>query len=1196
MSRSLRVKADYIQKVKHAVKQADFASQTALARKAGLARATVNKFLNGRPVDFLNFTELCALLGFSWEEIASPSEAAVVEETAHGHQRFRDWGDAPAIRLHGHSAEKGRLEAWLLSGDCRVIAVTGLARVRKTFLVAEVARRIANSFELVIWRTVQAHKTARELLIDLIGLIDPQQIADEVENETCITLLVEALKRRRCLIVLNRMEQIMQPGEGLGAFESGYEICGEILRRIGEQEHQSCLIVISREPFRDLTTYIGDNRATRQLPVKGLSLEEARFVLKRQNISGALEKQDELIRRYGAHPTFIQDAAGYIKQLYQGNVESFLSHERAPIVISGIKAQLDKVFSRLSETEKETITWIALFQAPCSEADLKASIQAFPEKLRSALWALKRRSLVDVWPDGRYQIHDYIREYLLFIVQESMIEEIQTQNISFLQRYPLVMAQAEDAIRARQSRSLLEPMFSALKRYYGNARQLEEQLERLLNTLRQGFRRQPGYAAANLLSLFKLVALDLRPDERPVFKQYDFSELTIKQADLRGIRLRDVNFSYADLDQSLFYELFGGILSIALSQDGRLLAAGDASHNVYVWRLQDTRFELHRAYQGHTHWVRTVTIGPTGRYLASGSEDNTVRVWDLASGETIAVLRGYDRRIRSLVFSPDEQHLASASDDSSVVLWSTRTWRRVGTHTGSFRERRFREVLFDPTGSALIAANQTGKIYVWAVGADPGLQNPRLLTCDDALVRTIAIHPDGHILASGGDDGIVKLWAFTTGQFLGALPGKTNWIRKIVFSQDGNYLASSSEDGKIQVWNIMAREQTHCFEDHTGRVWEIAFGPDSKTLISGSDDQQIKLWHLETQQCLTSLQGYTCKLRAVAFSPEGHWVASGGDDQIIRIWDVHSGLCVNQLSGHKGRIWAVVFYQSASGDLCLVSGSDDRTVKYWNIGTGQCIKTFKQHTSWVRAVSAVFDHPWIVSGGDDKSVRAFNLETFESKDFLPHHQDWILSVALTPDGKWAISGSDDGTAVLWNVETGEPVNVFREHASAVKAVAVSPDGQWVATGGKDKTVKLSALGGAAAASTSPLLLQIWKGHAEHSGWVRCVAFHPSLPILASGGYDQKAILWNFETGETIQVLRGHDEAVISVAFSRSGDILATGSEDETVRLWDMATGKLIKTIRIPRPYEGLDITGALGISREQRTKLLELGAVERLLR
>jgi len=984
------------------------------------------------------------------------------------------------------------------------------------------------------------------------------------------------LREHRCLLILNGMETVMQTGEDFGSFQGGYEGYGTLLRRLGSQNHQSCLIVISRELPKYFSVHAGDELPNRLIQVSGLELEKARSILHRKHISGSQKEEDRLIERYANHPMFVRIASGYIQQLFQGDIEQFLGRE-APIAINGIRRLLDETFHRLSEQEKVVLNWIAINWEPSTEEDLRDVIHILPTRLRDFLLLLRRRSLIEVTSEGSYQLPYYIREYAINQLIEKILDEIKTGQIEFFNHYPLVQGEATDHVRAAQNRLILEPIFHSLN---GNYKNLETRLEEILGTIKTLFRHQVGYAAANLLTLLKRTLAESNSSGKPTLKGYDFSGLTIKQADLRGLLLRDINFSHTDLARSVFYEPFGGILSVDLSQDGQYFAAGDASHKAYVWKLTNNQFQLHRTYAGHTHWVRAVAISPDNQYLAGGSEDHTVRVWNLQTGETLDVLRGYDRRIRSLAFDPNGQYLASGSDDGTVVLLSVKTWKRVGTYTVDSKpeRRRFRTVAFSSKGDLLIAANQAAQIYLWNLKHDSELRQPRILQCQVELLRTVALHPEGEILASGGDDGVVQLWDLETEQLIHELTGHINWIRKVIFSPNGQYLASSSEDGTIRVWDIRTYDLLNVLNEHTSRVWEIAFSSDSQTLVSGSDDQQIKLWNINQGVCLTTVQGHTCKLRSVAFSADGKWLASGGDDQMIRIWEVEEGQCIKQLQGHQGRVWSVAF-----DDNYLVSGSDDRTVKYWNINTGEFIKNFTDHTSWVRTVAISPHHKLIASGGDDKVIRVFDLETFQSRDFEAKHTDWIISLVFSPDGQFIVSSSDDRTVRIWNVETGKCIYPPLEHGGAVRAVAISPDGQWIASGSNDRTVKLFKLHDP---QHDVLTLN------AHSDWVRCVAFHPKCPVLASGSYDQKVILWNIESGELVRSLKGHEAAVISVAFSPKGDFLATGSEDETIRLWEVETGNIIKTLRIPRPYENVRITDAIGLTREQKARLIALGAVE----
>ncbi len=93
--------------------------------------------------------------------------------------------------------------------------------------------------------------------------------------------------------------------------------------------------------------------------------------------------------------------------------------------------------------------------------------------------------------------------------------------------------------------------------------------------------------------------------------------------------------------------------------------------------------------------------------------------------------------------------------------------------------------------------------------------------------------------------------------------------------------------------------------------------------------------------------------------------------------------------------------------------------------------------------------------------------------------------------------------------------------------------------------------------------------------------------------DQTTIkLWNVKTGALVKCLEGHTGAVSSLAFARSGNLLVSGSRDETLRIWDLTQDNFSKVLREPRPYEGLNIKDAVGLSSAQSAKLKSLGAVE----
>lgn len=100
-------------------------------------------------------------------------------------------------------------------------------------------------------------------------------------------------------------------------------------------------------------------------------------------------------------------------------------------------------------------------------------------------------------------------------------------------------------------------------------------------------------------------------------------------------------------------------------------------------------------------------------------------------------------------------------------------------------------------------------------------------------------------------------------------------------------------------------------------------------------------------------------------------------------------------------------------------------------------------------------------------------------------------------------------------------------------------------------------------------------------------------ILVSARDDRTIRLWDTTTGNCLRILQGHSNCIWSLCYSDELDILFSCGEDETIKLWNIHTGKCVKTLRIPRPYEGMNITGITGLTEATISTLRALGAVER---
>ncbi len=409
-----------------------------------------------------------------------------------------------------------------------------------------------------------------------------------------------------------------------------------------------------------------------------------------------------------------------------------------------------------------------------------------------------------------------------------------------------------------------------------------------------------------------------------------------------------------------------------------------------------------------------------------------------------------------------------------------------------------------------------------------------------APVTSIAFSSDNRTLASGSDDGIIRLWDLASYTEVARLEGHSNAVNSVAFSPDGKTLASSSRDDTVRLWDLATHREIGRLEGHTGYSASVAFSPDGKTLASSSRGDTVRLWDLATKREAAPMKGHTDSVYSVAFSPDGKTLASGSSDKTVRLWDLASHREAARLEGHTGTVNSVAF--SPEGKT-LASGSVDKTVRLWNVATHRGAARLEGHTGPVWSIAFSRDGKTVASGSWDGTVRLWDVATQREAARLEGHTDKIYSVAFSPDRKILASGSGDGTVHLWDLATHREAARLESHTGTVNSVAFSRDGKTLASGADDNTIRLWDLGTHREAACLE----------GHTGPVRSIAFSPDGKTLASGADDNTVRLWDLATHREAARLEGHTSHVWSVAFSPDSITLASGSLDGTVRLWDLAT-------------------------------------------
>ncbi len=1095
--------------------------------------------------------------------------------------RRADWGEVPDISsFYGREHELAELERWVLADQCRIVTVLGMGGIGKTALALKHAQQVAPHFEFVLWRSLRNAPPVEEILADCIQVISEEHdLPSPQDIEKCITFLLELLRERRCLLVLDNVDTILRAGEFGGRYREGYEGYGRLIGGFAETVHQSCLLLTSREMPSNLEFLLGTHSPVRALRVFGLGVAASQELLKDKELFGTPEDWNLLIQNYVGNPLTLKMAAATVRDVFGGNIAAFL-HE-GPVILHTVRQLLDYQFERLSPLERDLIYWLAIERDLIPLEELSRDLMgAVPKReVLAALQFLHWRCLIERAEQGAvFTLHEVVLEYVTERLVEQVCDEIIRGTPALLLTHAFMKAQSKDYIRDSQVRMLMEPILSRLIASFGDEQHLDRHLMHLVQRLREKLYAAQGYGGGNIINLLACLKGHLRGA--------DFSHLLIRQAYLQGIEAQDASFADSDVSDSLFTEPMESIASMALSPDGNYLAVGSFSGQIRIWQVADEKPLL--TFTGHNRLVWALAFSPDGTTLASGGYDRSVKLWRVGAegtGHCLKTFVGHEKWVRSLAFSPDGTLLATGSDDETVRIWEVgegRCLRTLHGHTGIVWA-----ATFSPDGALLATSGYEGTVRVWDAQTGTCLH---VLQAHSSIAMAVAFHPLGDVLASGGEEGQIKLWDVSSGHCLETLHLRTTRAASIAFNPEGMMLASGSFDGAVEVWQIGGESGNHrirTLHGHSLWVSAVTFGRGS-LLASTSYNGKVRLWNVESGRCLRTLQGYSNVISALAFSPDGKLLIHGDDNGMLKLWEMGeegSGGCLRTFRGHAGRIWSVSF--SPDGKT-FVSGGDDLSVKLWHVSSEQHLKTFHGHTTIIWSLAFSPDGGMVAGVGFEHTVKLWKVSAEDGEDgltTLQGHGSFVWSLAFSPDGSLLASGDNDGEIKLWEVKSGQCLKTLRRASSPIGALAFSPDGKRLLSS-SDMVVTVWDV-----SSGYCLMPSSGRGHVN---WIRAMAFSRDGKLLATGNTDQNVKLWQVEETSSVPTFRTFSSQggqVWSVAFSFDGSLLASGDDKGTIVVWDTQTGTSLYTLCSERPYERMNIHGVKGLTEAQKVSLKALGAI-----
>lgn len=1112
---------------------------------------------------------------------SNPETSATTPETCF---EEADWGTSPEVSFFvGRQTELKTLLAWVRNG-CRLICLLGLGGIGKTSLLSYFCKRFLQQhsdqrqFSVVVWRNLLNAPSFYQVAQDLVSFLSKSKVSLVASDPgTAASELIKQLQQRQCLLILDNIESILaseNPAE-----VSAYNL---LFKSVAMADHRSCLILTSREQPDSVSEITTEYGPIRTLTLHGLADSEAMGIFENHELNAENPAHFErLSQMYDGNPLALEIVARHICIVFSGSTDDFL--ESGTLFFEEISSLLDWHLSRVSKLELEVLFWLAVEREPVTLTNLKEDLLSSEskERLPSTLYALQKHIPLDKTSTG-YSLQPVLIEYMTSRLIETIGQEITLANkeittrvnrmlvdrisaevkdskIETLNRLALQKAVAKRHVKRAQRRLIIEPILSRLLAVLLDKDAIERLLERMIKKLRLGPELLPGYAAGNLINMLRAMGADLC--------QRDFSKLAIWQARLSGIELQGTNFSTCHFSNCTFTDTFGNILAVRFSRQGNYLAASGTMNEIRVWHLEEKK--LIQRLSSHTDWIWAIDFDPAGNLLASGSNDCSIKIWDLSSGECIKSFDELEARIRCVRFSADGRFLGSCDDDGNIKVWDLKEQECITRIRG--HDNR-----------------------AWA----------------------LAWAPSDEFILTGGEDTCLKAWEPFTGEEIASLRGHTGAIRCITFLPGTSLAVTGSEDGSVRFWNIEERMEAKILRTNSGEIWSLDCAPTGDRFCIASNDNALRIFDWPSLDPYVTFNGHYDFVRSVAFDPTGNLLVSGSEDQSVRIWDVEIRKNIYTFRAYTSRLWAVAV---SADEKILAAGADDGTVYCWDLNSGDLIEEMRPHSSRVWSLRFSSTAGYLASCSADGTIATWDAET-SNLSCWQGHSSLARAVAASPSEPIIVTGGEDCVLRLWNLEDSAPIEAFEED-DWISTIDFCPGGSSIATGGESRRINVRS-------KESGCLIASWKAHdrnitsvrfigkntlascsedgwlkfwrLEDQTWVSMVEFLFESEVWALATDGQQKVAVGLQDGSIIifegftidHKIPAHNRGVRGLQFWGKGARLASCSEDGCVILWNLEDGTSLRTLRAQRPYEGMRITGALGLTAAEKRNLIALGAVQ----
>jgi WD40 repeat protein len=269
-------------------------------------------------------------------------------------------------------------------------------------------------------------------------------------------------------------------------------------------------------------------------------------------------------------------------------------------------------------------------------------------------------------------------------------------------------------------------------------------------------------------------------------------------------------------------------------------------------------------------------------------------LWDIATGKEVRRFQGHREPVTGAIFSPDGKRLLSSAgasgraDYNNIFLWDVETGKPVQAFLHGHRGVDWvLGLALAPDGKIVYSSGDDGVMRQWDV--ETGKEVKRV----GGFLGNVMLSPNGRYLVraggGGGKDLSVRIWDTGSGKEIGSLKGLDKGAHALAFLPDSRRILSAEDDGTLRLWDILTGEEIRCFEKiHTGGAGLNSQGVsrDGRRFVSygNARDRTMRLWDVETGKQLYCFEGHTAGLTGAIILPDGQFALSSSFDHTMRVW------------------------------------------------------------------------------------------------------------------------------------------------------------------------------------------------------------------------------------------------------------------------------------------------------------------------